>query len=156
MGCTILTWESCGKRLVLSVTEDSGRPDWYPLLRFTAGHLMAYAFLVELAAVAAGADTHTGSVPIYRQGAPAAQWFLALQEQPWDQTGAAIASTRAMAKEILAAWGLCEPEEIDADTPSRTSTGCSTTPPAVCTTGVSPATVAGLRKGGRGEDRFSR
>ena len=131
-----LTWEHCGKRLILSVTEDSGARDWYQVLRFTVGHMMAYALLAELAAIAAGADTHTGSVPIYRQGAPAAQWFLALQERSWDQTGAAVASTRAMAKEVLAAWGLCEPAAIDAGTPSRTSTRGASTAPLLCTPGV--------------------
>ena len=98
-----------GPRIVLAVTDESRLPEWYPQLRYTVGHLMAYALQVELAAIAAGADRRTGAVPPLWQGAAAARWYLGLQEGPGHTPGSEQAATSAMAKAILAAWGIPEP-----------------------------------------------
>ena len=45
-----LRWEILGLRIVLAVTDESRLREWYPQLRYTVGHLMAYALKVELAA----------------------------------------------------------------------------------------------------------
>ena len=107
-----LQWEMLGPRIVLAVTNESRLPEWYPRLRYTVGHLMAYALQVELAAIAAGADRRTGAVPPLWQEAAAARWYLGLQKGPGPTPGADLAATSAMAKAILAAWGLPEPGQI--------------------------------------------
>lgn len=115
---------------MLALTDESRLPEGYPRLRYTVGHLMAYALQVELAAIAAGADRRTGAVPPLWQGAAAARWFFGLQEGPEHTPGAELAATSAMAKAILAAWGINDPDQIRRrrGRPSRASTWRSTTP----------------------------
>jgi hypothetical protein len=105
-------WEILGPRIVLAVNDDTRLPELYPRLRFTVGHLMAYALLVELAASAAKADRRRGTVPFRRRGRASARWYLGLQEGPGRTPGVEQAATSAMAKAILAAWGLPDPGEI--------------------------------------------
>jgi hypothetical protein len=108
--CTRL--ETLGPRIVLAVTDDSRLPELYPHLRYTVGHLMAYALLGELAAIGARASRRTGAAPSLWQGAASALWDLVLQGGPWHTPGVAHAATGAMAKALLAAWGLPDPGEI--------------------------------------------
>ena len=125
-----LQMEMLGPRIVLAVTDESRLPEWYPQLRYTVGYLMAYAFQVELAAIAAGADRRTGAVPPLWQGAAAAQWYLGLQDLPGRTPGAERAITSGMAEAILAAWGIHDPDQIRRrrGRPSRASTQRSMTP----------------------------
>lgn len=86
-----LRWEMLGPRIVLAVTSESRLPEWYPQLRYTVGHLMAYALQVELAAIAAGADRRTGAVPPLWQDAawPEVEILLGWRppQQPCCDTG---------------------------------------------------------------------
>ena len=75
-------WRSWGRGSSSRVADDSVLPEGYPRLRSTVGYMMAYALLVELAAIAAGADRCTGAVPFRWQGVAAARWYLRLQERP--------------------------------------------------------------------------
>jgi hypothetical protein len=96
-------WETLGPRIVLVVNDDSCLPELYPWLRYAVAHLMTYALLVEIAANAAGADRRAGATPSLWQGAAAALGSLVLQGG---------AGTSAMAKALLAVWGLHDPGEI--------------------------------------------
>ena len=46
-----LRWEILGPQILLAVTDESRLREWYSQLRYTVGHLMAYALQVELAAL---------------------------------------------------------------------------------------------------------
>jgi hypothetical protein len=64
-----------GRQLSLAVPYWKPTEDWALDIRYAVGTLMAYALLLEVAALAAGADSQTGSLPRYRQGACSAEWI---------------------------------------------------------------------------------
>jgi hypothetical protein len=101
-----------GRRLSLAVPSWKPTEDWDLDVRYAVGSLMAYALLLEFAALAAGADSGTGSLATYRQGACSADWFLALHEPAQGRLVDSRQRMRAMAEALAKAWGLQNPRSL--------------------------------------------
>jgi hypothetical protein len=105
-------WRHQGQQLILTVTEWTPGGEWEADMRYAVGHLMMYALLVEVAAITAGVNAQTGSLPGYRQGAPATAWYLALQRPTHSRVGNGRRITRQMAAALIHAYGLHHPKPL--------------------------------------------
>jgi hypothetical protein len=107
-------WQHQGQRLMLSVTDWVPEGAWEQEMRFAVGQLLIYALLLEVAAIASGANAQTGTRPAFRQGAPAAGWFVTLQPRRRNEVAGARQIMRQMAAAIINACGLHHPKpQID-------------------------------------------
>jgi hypothetical protein len=101
-----------GRQLSLVVPHWKPTEDWELDVHYAVGSLMAYGLLLEVAALAAGADSRTGSLPTYRQGDCSADWFLALHDPAPGRLADSRQRMRAMAEGVARAWGLQNPRSL--------------------------------------------
>jgi hypothetical protein len=103
------SWEEWGGRLVLSAGGTPRAPEWAAQVRYAMGHLLAYALLFS-APIRPPRSDMSPTAPLVHDPSPLItlrySWLLDLgHSQPGDEERV----KRAVAEELILAWGLSKP-----------------------------------------------